>query len=179
MPHDLTHPSEWARPTSTTELTKQARFLIAVLLIAGALFALRFFYPHSGTSIDRSTPIRNEPVKNRCRPASQRQAEGKAFRRRRLFGYGIAFGHSSSTRVRCRIVSRIRGRCLIATPKIYRAVEHAIDLGAVLGPLLDLVVNNTDSRWEGFISPYPTRSLRHQSASDTPRFNSTSTPRRS
>jgi hypothetical protein len=33
-------------------MTKQAKFLIAVLLIASALFALRFFYPHSG-ALDR------------------------------------------------------------------------------------------------------------------------------
>jgi hypothetical protein len=29
-------------------MTKRANFMIAVLLIAGALFALRFCHPHSG-----------------------------------------------------------------------------------------------------------------------------------
>jgi hypothetical protein len=49
-------------------------------------------------------------------------------------------GHRSNTWLRCRIVSRIRGRCLIAAAKTSRALSRLpADLGAVLGPLLDLV----------------------------------------
>ena len=32
----------------STDMTKDAKFLMAVLLIAGALLALRFCHPHSG-----------------------------------------------------------------------------------------------------------------------------------
>ena len=40
MPHN----ADCDRP----DMTKQAKFLVAVLLIASALFALRFCYSHSG-----------------------------------------------------------------------------------------------------------------------------------
>ena len=55
-------------------------------------------------------------------------------------------GHCCNTRVRCRIVSLIRDRCLIAAVKTSRplsrllpGIEHALDLAAILGSLLDLV----------------------------------------
>jgi hypothetical protein len=37
-------------------MTKQAKFLVAVLLIASALFALRFCHPHSG-AVDKQEQI--------------------------------------------------------------------------------------------------------------------------
>ena len=54
-------------------------------------------------------------------------------------------GHSSSTRVRCRIVSRMRGRCLTVVTKISRALSRllpayrGIDTHAVPAPRFDLV----------------------------------------
>jgi hypothetical protein len=56
-----------------------------------------------------------------------------------------AIGHCCNTRVRCRIVSRMRGRCLMALSKISRAYRGCCRptaygrLCAVLRPLLDLV----------------------------------------
>ena len=42
-------------------MTKQAKFLVAVLLIASALFALRFCYPHSGPLDEPGHAIQNKP----------------------------------------------------------------------------------------------------------------------
>jgi|SRR6185312_4607934 hypothetical protein len=48
----LTHLVERAMPFRQPDMTKHARSMVAVLLIASALFALRFCHPHSG-SLDK------------------------------------------------------------------------------------------------------------------------------
>ena len=129
--------------------------------------------------LSRSTPIRNEPVKNRCRPASQRQAEGKAFSHRRLFGCGIALGHSSSTRVRCRIVHRN------PRPMLDRHAEDLPCRGACDRPWCRPWSTSRPCRQQhrqsvGGLHLSVSYSVASQPEySDTPRFNSTSTPRRS
>ena len=59
---------------------------------------------------------------------------------------GVHSGCCCSTRVRCLIVSLIRGRCLTASANSSRAlsrllpvVRHAFDIRAVLGPVFELV----------------------------------------
>ena len=59
---------------------------------------------------------------------------------------GHSSGHRQSTRVRCRIVSLMRGLCLTALAnsscaffKAAAGVEHALDFHAVFGPLLNLI----------------------------------------
>src|ERR1700691_4953002 len=55
-------------------------------------------------------------------------------------------GINSSTRIRCRVVSLIPGRCFMALAntsrglvEIVAGIKQALDLRAVLGPLFDLV----------------------------------------
>ena len=55
-------------------------------------------------------------------------------------------GHRKSTRVLFRIVSLIRGRCLMASvnslrafSRLFAGIKQPIDLGAVLAPLLEFV----------------------------------------
>ena len=55
------------------------------------------------------------------RLASSRVSRLAAVRRPGFFHRG---GHSCSTRVRCRIVSLMRGRCLMVVTKISRALSR-------------------------------------------------------
>jgi hypothetical protein len=62
-------------------------------------------------------------------------------------------GHSCNARIRCRIVSLIRGRCLMALAKTSRACRHCAGVHqAVLRPLFDLVevANVRNQRVVGF-----------------------------